>query len=73
MRLHLADTDIMCVPTKTFCTFNNKPWFIVKPKQQHHAKEDHKTGEMILYNQARITLTREIRVAKRSYTEKLKN
>ena len=31
------------------------------------------SGDRILYNQARNTLTKEIRVAKRSYSEKLKN
>ena len=65
----------MCVPTKTFRTFsNNKPWFTAKLRQLRKAKEEaYRSGDRILYNQARNTLTKEIRVAKRSYSEKLKN
>ena len=53
----------MCVPTKTYRIFNNnKPGFTAKLKQLRHAKaEAYRSG------------TKEIRVAKRSYTEKLKN
>ena len=45
-----------------FCTFNNnKPWFTAKLRQIRHAKDEaYRSG------------TKEIRVAKRSYTEKLK-
>ncbi|KAI3372758.1 hypothetical protein L3Q82_022715, partial [Scortum barcoo] len=66
----------MCVPTKTFLTYNNnKPWFSPKLRQLRQAKEEaYRSGDRILYNQTRNTLTKKIRVrSKRSYTEKLKN
>ncbi len=66
--------QIMCVPTRTYLTFNNdKPWFSTKLKQLRLAKEDaYRSGEKALYKQAKYTLNREIRVAKKNYTEKLK-
>ncbi len=62
------------MPTKTFCTYNNnRSWFTAKFRQLCQAKEEaYRSGDRILYNQARNTLTQEIRVAKKSYTEKLK-
>ncbi|KAI5102804.1 gastrula zinc finger protein XlCGF28.1-like [Silurus meridionalis] len=65
----------MCVPTKTFCKFsNNKPWFTAKLKKLRHAKEDAYRGEdKAMYKQARNQLTKEIRIVKRSYSEKLKS
>ncbi|KAL0197700.1 hypothetical protein M9458_006240, partial [Cirrhinus mrigala] len=64
----------ICIPTRTFLSFNNdKPWFTGKLKQLRHAKEDaYRCGDKILYNQARNRLTKEIRVAKKNYSEKLK-
>ena len=72
---YISFCEDMCVPTKTFRTFsNNKPWFTAKLRQLRKAKEEaYRSGDRILYNQARNTLTKEIRVAKRSYSEKLKN
>ncbi len=63
------------MPTRTFLSFNNdKPWFTGKLRQLRHAKEDaYRGGDKVLYNQARNTLNKEIRVAKRSYSEKLEN
>ena len=60
---------------KTNCTYNNnKPWFTARIRQLHQAKEDaYRSGDRALYKQARNSLTKEIRVAKRSYSEKLKN
>ncbi len=62
------------IPTRTFLSFNNdKPWFTGKLKQLRQAKEDaYRSGDKILYNQARNRLTKEIRVAKKNYPEKLK-
>ena len=59
----------------TFSTFNNnKPWFTAKLRQLRHAKEEaYRSGDRIIYKQARNTLTKVFRVAKISYTEKLKN
>ncbi len=55
--------------TKTFCTYNNDiPWFTAKVKQP----KAYRSGGRILYNQARNTLTKEIRVAKRSFAKLLK-
>ncbi|KAI5616426.1 hypothetical protein C0J50_24006, partial [Silurus asotus] len=65
----------MCMPTETFCKYsNNKPWFTAKLKKLRHAKEDAYRGEdKALYKQARNQLTKEIRIVKRSYSEKLKS
>ncbi|KAK3571514.1 hypothetical protein QTP86_012866 [Hemibagrus guttatus] len=56
-------------------TFNNdKPWFTAKLRHLHQAKEDaFRNGDRVLNNQARNTLNKEIRVAKRSYAKKLEN
>ncbi len=63
----------MCVPTRTYLTFNNdKPWFSTKLKPLRLAKEDaYRSGEKALYKQAKYTLNREIRVAKKNYAGKL--
>ncbi len=55
-------------------TFNNdKPWFSTKLKQLRLAKEDaYRSGEKALYKQAKYTLNREIRVAKKNYAGKIK-
>lgn len=57
----------ICVPTKTFCTFsNNKPWFTQKLWQLCQAKEEaYRSGDTILYSQARNTLTEEMKIARR--------
>ena len=72
---YISFCEDTCIPTRTFLSFtNDKPWFTGKLKQLRHAKEDaYRSGDKILYNQARNKLTKEIRVAKRSYSEKLKN
>ncbi|KAK3555538.1 hypothetical protein QTP86_021797, partial [Hemibagrus guttatus] len=45
-----------------------------KLRHLHQAKEDaFRNGDRVLYNQARNTLNKEIRVAKRSYAKKLEN
>ncbi len=64
----------MCIPTRTFLSFNNdKSWFTGKLKQLRQAKEDaYRSGDTILYNQVRNNLTKEIRVAKNIYSENLK-
>ncbi|KAL0151023.1 hypothetical protein M9458_053536 [Cirrhinus mrigala] len=64
----------MCVPARTYLTFNNdKPWFSAKLKQLRQAKEDaYRRGDKALYKQAKYTLNREIRVAKLNYSGKLK-
>ncbi|XP_048870378.1 uncharacterized protein LOC125742434 [Brienomyrus brachyistius] len=71
---YISFCEDVCVPTKTFCTYNNnKPWFTPKLQHLRRAKEDaYRSGDRALYKQARNTLTREIKVAKRSYSEKLK-
>ncbi|KAI5622218.1 hypothetical protein C0J50_18226 [Silurus asotus] len=65
---YISFCEDMCVPTKTFCKFsNNKPWFTAKLKKLRHAKKDAYTGK------DKGQLTREIRIAKRSYSEKLES
>ncbi|XP_051513104.1 1-phosphatidylinositol 4,5-bisphosphate phosphodiesterase gamma-2 isoform X4 [Myxocyprinus asiaticus] len=72
---YISFCEDMCIPIKTYLMFNNdKPWFTGKLRQLCHAKEDaYRSGDKILYNQAKNTLTKEIKVAKRSYSEKLKS
>ncbi len=62
-------------PTKTHLTYNNnKPWFTAKLRQLRQAKEDaYRKGDKVLYKQAKYTLEKEIRVAKRNYSGKLRN
>ncbi len=71
---YISFCEDMCIPTRTFLSFNNdKPWFTGKLKQLRQAKEDaYRSGDKILYNQARNRLTKEISVAKNNYSEKLK-
>ncbi len=63
----------MCIPTRTHLTYNNdKPWFTAKLSQLRQAKEDaRRNGDRVLYKQAKNTLEKEIRVAKRNYSKKL--
>ncbi len=65
----------MCIPTRTHLTYNNdKPWFTAKLRQLRQAKEDaYRKGDKVLYKQAKYTLEKEIRVAKRNYSGKLRN
>ncbi len=65
----------MCIPTRTHLTYNNdKPWFTAKLRQLRQAKEDaYRNGNRVLYKQAKYTLEKEIRVAKRNYSGKLRN
>ncbi len=71
---YISFCEDICIPTRTFLSFNNdKPWITGKLKQLRQAKEDaYRSGDTILYNQARNRLTKEIRVAKKNYSEKLK-
>ncbi|KAK3542913.1 hypothetical protein QTP70_006536 [Hemibagrus guttatus] len=71
---YISFYEDMCIPTRTFLSFsNNKLWFSGKLKQLCCAKQDaFRSGDKILYNQARNTLNKEIRVAKIKYSEKLK-
>ncbi len=71
---YISFCEDMRVPTRTYLTFNNnKPWFSTKLKQLRQAKEDaYRSGDKALYKQAKYTLNREIGVAKKNYTGKLK-
>ncbi len=64
----------MCIPTRTHLTYNNdKPWFTAKLRQLRQAKKDaYRMGDKVLYKQAKYTLEKEIRVAKRNYSDKLR-
>ncbi len=65
----------ICIPTRTYLIFNNdKPWFTAKLRHLRQAKEDaYRNGDRVLYNQARNTPNKEIRVAKRTYAKKLED
>ncbi len=70
---YISFCEDMCNPTRTHLTYNNdKPWFTAKLRQLCQAKEDtHRKGDKVLYKQAKYTLEKEIRVAKRNYSGKL--
>ncbi len=72
---YISFCEDMCIPTRTYFTYNNdKPWFIAKLGQLRQAKEDaYRNGDRVLYKQAKCTLEKETRVAKRNYSEKLRN
>jgi len=65
---YISFCEDMCVPTRTYLTFNNdKPWFSTKLKQLHQAKEDaYRSGDRALFKQAKYKLDREIRVAQKN-------
>ncbi len=64
-----------CIPSRSHLTYNNdKPWFTAKLRQLHQAKEDAcRNGDILFYKKAKYTLEKEIRVAKRNYSRKLRN
>ncbi len=72
---YISFCEDMCIPTRTHLTYNNdKPWFTAKLRQLRQAKEDaYRKGDKVLYKQAKYTLEKEIRVAKRNYSGKVKN
>ncbi len=71
---YISFCEDMCIPTRTRLTYNNdKPWFTAKLRQLRQAKEDaYRMGDKVLYKQAKYTLEKEIRVAKRNYSDKLR-
>ncbi len=55
-------------------TINDKPWFTAQLRQLLQAKEDaYRNGDIVLYKQVKYTLEKEIRLAKRNYSGKLRN
>ncbi len=72
---YISFCEDICILTRTYLTFNNdKPWFTAKLRHLRQAKEDaYRNGDRVLYNQARNTLNKEIRVAKRTYAKRLEN
>ncbi len=72
---YISFCEDMCIPTRTSLTYNNgKPWFTAKLRQLCEAKVDaYRKGDKVLYKQAKYTLEKEIRVAKRNYSGKLRN
>ncbi|KAL0167324.1 hypothetical protein M9458_039168, partial [Cirrhinus mrigala] len=72
---YISFCEDICIPTRTYLTFNNdKPWFTAKLRHLRQAKEDaYRKGDRVLYNQARNTLNKEIRAAKRTYAKRLED
>ncbi len=71
---YISFCEDMCIPTRTHLTYNSdKPWFTAKLRELRQAKEDaYMKGDKILYKQAKYTLEKEIRVAKRNYSDKVR-
>ncbi len=72
---YISLCEDMCIPTRTRLTYNNdKPWFTAKLRQLRQAKEDaYRKGDKVLNKQAKYTLEKEIREAKRNYSGKLRH
>ncbi|KAL0173659.1 hypothetical protein M9458_029627, partial [Cirrhinus mrigala] len=72
---YISFCEDICIPTRTYLTFNNdKPWFTAKLRHLRQAKEDaYRKGDRVLHNQARNTLNKEIRAAKRTYAKRLED
>ncbi|KAL0186728.1 hypothetical protein M9458_018398, partial [Cirrhinus mrigala] len=72
---YISFCEDICIPSRTYLTYNNdKPWFTKKLKQLRQAKEDaYRNGGRVLYNQARNTLNKEIRAAKKNYAKRLED
>ncbi len=72
---YISFCEDMCIPTRTHLTYNNeKPWFTAKLRQLPQAKDNaYRKRDIVLYIQAKYTLEKEIRVAKRNYSGKLRN
>ncbi len=71
---YISFCEYMCIPTRTHLTYNSdKPRFTAKLRQLRQAKENaYRKGDIVLYKQAKYTLEKEIRVAKRNYSNKLR-
>ncbi len=71
---YISFCEVLCIPTRTRLTYNNgKPWSTAKLRQLCQAKEDaYRKGDKVLYKQAKYTLEKEIRKAKRNYSDKLR-
>ncbi|KAL0153228.1 hypothetical protein M9458_051469, partial [Cirrhinus mrigala] len=72
---YISFCEDICILSRTYLTYNNdKPWFPKKLKQLRQAKEDaYRNGDRVLYNQARNTLNKEIRAAKKNYAKRLED
>ncbi len=72
---YISFCEDKCIPTRTCLSYNNdKPWFTAKLRQLRQAKEGaYRKGGILLYKQGKYTLEKEIRVAKRNYSGKLRN
>ncbi len=72
---YISFCEDMCISNMTRLTYNNdKPWFTAKLRQLVQAKEDaYRKRDIVLYKQAKYTLEKEIKVAKRNYSGKLRN
>ncbi len=70
---YISFCEDMCIPTRTRLTYNkDKPLFNAKLRRLRQAKEDaYRKGDKVLYKQAKYTLEKEIRVAKRNCYNKL--
>ncbi len=68
---YISFCEDVCIQTRTHLTYNNdKPWFTAKLRQLRQAKVDaYRKGDRVLNKQAKCTWEKEIRVAKRNYSE----
>ncbi len=71
---YISFCEDMCIPTRTHLTYNNdKLWFTAKLRLRQAKEDAYRKGDRVLYKQAKYTLEKEIRVAKRNYSGKLRN
>ncbi len=71
---YISFCEDLCIHTRPHLTYNNdKPWFTAKLRQLRQAKKYiYRKGYKVLNKQAKYTLEKEIRVAKRNYSKKLR-
>ena len=72
---YISFCEDSCVPSCTRVSYNNdKPWFTAKLRQLRSEKEDaFRSGDRVMFKEAKYKFSKEVRGAKRLYSEKLQN
>ena len=70
---YISFCEDSCIPSHTRVSYNNdKPWFTAKRRRLRSQKEDaFSSGDRVMFKEAKYRFSKEVRVAKRLYSEKL--
>ena len=70
---YISFCEDSCIPSCTRVSYNNdKPWFTAKLRRLRSQKEDaFRSGDRVMFKEAKYRFSKEVRVAKRLYSEKL--